>query len=837
MSLATSHPDHASALPGDERSRASASSPAALASDSFGDVSSALALLLQAPVAMAVWAGREHVFAVVNAQFCGLVGRSESALLGKTVRALFSDSEHSGSIEQALDRVWSTAQPVVLAFGAPPASPASPAQPGALAARLAGFELRLAPAFSASGELSGVSAVLARGEPAASARDENDREQRLALALEAGKMGTWEWLITENRVLWSPALERMHGIPVGSFAGTFEAYQSDIHPEDRERVLDSVRQLLAERGAHELEYRIVVPGGAIRWLHAHGRLLLDDAGAPLRLVGVCRDVTEEKDAEAARARVVAAEVASAEAERSRRTLASILESISDPFAVLDEELRVTFVNQAALALRGAERDSMLGKRPWELTPISQDGIFARAYRKVLEERTPLCVEDYLPGLDRWLEANIYPQQRGIAVYTRDITAKKRAEQLRERLSLHAALRADVSSALSSAHEPSAVLQLCCDALVRHLGVGLARVWTLDEGADSLELRASAGLDAQLDRMQRSVPVGQSEIGRIAVERKPHLSNDLRADPSVSVRDWAASEGLVAFAGYPLSVDERLLGVLAVLAPQPLTEDSWAALAAIADTLAQGMSRRRAERALEERVKDLARSNAELEQFAYVASHDLQEPLRMVASYNQLLARRYRGKLDADADEFIDFTVEGVTRMQRLIHDLLAYSRVGTRGRDFAAVDTAAALRVVLQGLTRAIEEAHAVIHVGPLPLVFGDDGQLMQLLQNLIGNAIKFRGDGRPVVNISAEEQEESWSFRVQDNGIGIDPAYFERIFVIFQRLHPRESYPGTGIGLALCKKIVERHAGKIWVESRPGGGSSFCFTLPKVPSGARRVS
>jgi PAS domain S-box-containing protein len=820
MSLATSYNDPATTHAGEGAARPRA----ALDALEFD----ALELLLQAPAAMAVWTGAEHVFAVVNAQFCGLVGRSESDLLGKTVRELSGAAERWTSLLAALDAVWNSAQPGLVADWAPPRANASPAR----------VELRLAPAFSASGALRGVSAlVLNAAEPSRTSSDVNDREQRLALALEAGKMGTWEWLISENRVIWSPAIERMHGLAIGSFPGTFEAYQSDIHPDDREQVFANVRRLLAERGAHELEYRIVLPDASVRWLHAHGRLLLDESGAPVRLVGVCRDVTEEKDAEAARARAVAAEAASAEAERSRRMLASILDSITDPFAVLDEELTVTFVNEAGLQLRGTERDKLLGKRPWELTPIAQDGTFARAYRTVLEQGAPLCVEDYFPQLDRWLEANIYPQQRGITVYTRDITAKKRAEQLRERLASHAALRADVSSALSSAHEPRLVLQLCCDALVRHLGIGLARVWTLEDGADSLELQASAGIDAQLGRTQRSVPVGQLEIGRIALERKPHLTNDVSADAGISIRDWAASEGLVAFAGYPLCVDARLLGVLAVLAPQPLPEDAWAALAAVADTLAQGVSRRRAEHTLEERLEELARSNAELEQFAYVASHDLQEPLRMVASYNQLLARRYRGKLGRDADEFIEFTVEGVTRMQRLIHDLLAYSRVGRRGREFADVDTAALLQVVLQGLSQAIEEAHAVITVGPLPRVHGDDGQLMQLFQNLLGNAIKFRGPDKPVVEITAHEREDGWSFCVQDNGIGIDPAYFERIFVIFQRLHPRESYPGTGIGLALCKKIVEGHAGRIWVESQPGVGSRFCFTLPRAHDAGRRAS
>jgi len=233
--------------------------------------------------------------------------------------------------------------------------------------------------------------------------------------------------------------------------------------------------------------------------------------------------------------------------------------------------------------------------------------------------------------------------------------------------------------------------------------------------------------------------------------------------------------------------------------------------------------------LEERRRaeqELARSNAELEQFAYVASHDLQEPLRMVASFSQLLARRYRGKIDTDADEFIGFAVDGATRMQRLLNDLLAYSRVGTRSKPFIAIDCNSVLSDALANLKPAIEESGAVVTHEPLPFIRGDEVQLTQLFQNLIGNAVKFHGQEPPQVHISAKRKDGDWVFTVQDNGIGIAPEQRERIFLIFQRLHHRSEYPGTGIGLALCHRIVERHGGRIWVESEVGKGSTFYFTL-----------
>ena len=232
------------------------------------------------------------------------------------------------------------------------------------------------------------------------------------------------------------------------------------------------------------------------------------------------------------------------------------------------------------------------------------------------------------------------------------------------------------------------------------------------------------------------------------------------------------------------------------------------------------------RQLLRQAKELARSNADLEQFAFVASHDLQEPLRMIASYTQLLGKRYRGRIDADADDFMKYIVDGALRMQHLINDLLAFSRVGTRGKEFEPTDLAAAMQQVFANLKAGIGESGALIHVDPLPTVWADATQMVLLLQNLVSNAIKFRRAASPAIEIAARRGDGEWQIVVADQGIGIEPIYAERIFVIFQRLHTATEYPGTGIGLAICKKIVERHGGRIWVTSEPGRGSSFTFTV-----------
>ena len=331
------------------------------------------------------------------------------------------------------------------------------------------------------------------------------------------------------------------------------------------------------------------------------------------------------------------------------------------------------------------------------------------------------------------------------------------------------------------------------------------------------------------------PVDRTSVnGRAVVDRRTLHIHDLAAaseDEFPTAKALQKRDGTRTILVVPLLHDDSALGTISVRRQRvrPFTTPEIALLETFADQAVVAMEHTRLFQELEDRTAALERSNAELEQFAYVASHDLQEPLRTVSSYVQLLAERYASRIDARADRYIGHSVSAVERMYTLINDLLAYSRVGTRGRDLVPTETTNVLDHVLEGLATTIRETAAEITWDPLPTVRADATQLGQLLQNLLGNALKYRGERPPRIHIGVQRQGGHWQFAVRDNGIGIDPEYAERIFLVFQRLHTQDEYSGTGIGLAICEKIVERHGGQLWVESQVGQGATFFFTLPTV--------
>lgn len=401
----------------------------------------------------------------------------------------------------------------------------------------------------------------------------------------------------------------------------------------------------------------------------------------------------------------------------------------------------------------------------------------------------------------------------------------------------------VAVAANEATSTEAALQFALDRICAHTGWPVGHVYFYAPGS-STELISSSlwhiedaeKFAALCNATQRTrVQTGMGLPGRVVQTGKPAWIRDVREDPSFRRQSLAADLDVRGAFGFPVVVQGQVAAVLEFFSHSVEEPDNelLSVMSNVGAQLGQVLERTRAQQEIARNAEDLARSNAELEQFAYVASHDLQEPLRMIGSYTQLLARRYKGKLDDDADEFIRYAVDGAQRMQTLILDLLSYARLSTKGQSPQQIDAASVCEAALAQLRQSIQDKNAVVTVDPLPKVLGYGTQLTQLFQNLISNALKYCNRQRPEIHVSATAAADHWVFSVRDNGIGIEPQYFERIFQMFKRLHTREQYSGTGIGLALCKKIVARHRGQIWVESQPGLGSNFHFTIPRAEGAA----
>jgi PAS domain S-box-containing protein len=537
----------------------------------------------------------------------------------------------------------------------------------------------------------------------------------------------------------------------------------------------------------------------------------------------------------------------------------LVDSAPEGIVVVDQSHLITRVNGEFVRLFGYAVEEVVGRNIDDVVSSPETKAEAEGYTADLSRGKAIVFEgvrsrkDGTPIFISGVGAPIRSQGQVLGYFAiyRDITRRKRAEEALHHRAAQAALINRVGQRVSRELEIGSLLQEIVDAVhetFRYHGVMLL---LLEPGSNRLRLEAIAGGYRDVFGKDLSLASGEGMIGNAALQGKSLMSNDVAADPFY-VRK--AAEVTRSELSVPIRSGSRLIGVLDiqddkssafdetdVSAMETLSAQIGSAIAnarlysRIQEELAE---RTRMEMILQSLTDDLVRSNKELEQFAYVASHDLQEPLRMVASYVQLLARRYRGKIDADADDFIHYAVDGATRMQNMINDLLAYSRVGTRGKPFVPADFESVLNRALLNLQVAIAETRAAVSHDPLPTLTGDETQLIQLFQNLIGNAVKFqdRTKGEPIVHIGAVRRDGEWLFSVRDNGIGIEPQYRERIFRIFERLHRDNEYAGTGIGLALCQRIVERHGGRIWVESEPGQGSTFLFTVPEQPPAERRV-
>ncbi len=492
-------------------------------------------------------------------------------------------------------------------------------------------------------------------------------------------------------------------------------------------------------------------------------------------------------------------------------------------------------------------------------PYNQDGaveLIGKAVRGELQLFEWLAKDKF--GRTFWVEVNLKGAAIGgsdrILAIVRDITERKRTEQ---RLAVQYTVTRILAEATSPGEATPRILQSICE----HVGWELGEVWLVDAASPALRLGGVWNVpfpDFGEFNAQSRTTVFERGIGlpgRVWAEGRPAWITDVVTDSDFPRAALTAAAGLHAGFAFPIRSEGEVIGVMDFFSRgvQPPDDDLLRMFDALGSQIGDFIKRKKAEESLVRYSGELERSNKELQMFASIASHDLQEPLRVVSGFAKLLERRYKGGLDKKADDFIRFIVDGTVRMQQLIRDLLDYSRVTTQGNPFKPADCDLVMQRALINLKAAVEESKAVITADPLPVVMADESQLVHLFQNLIGNAVKYRGEQeQPRVHISASRLDDpsvyavrrrehvpnslsgpsalkkGWLFLVRDNGIGIEPKHFDRIFEVFQRLHASEKYPGTGIGLAICKKIVERHGGGIWVTSEPGKGSTFHFTIPE---------
>ncbi len=573
----------------------------------------------------------------------------------------------------------------------------------------------------------------------------------------------------------NPALERLLGLPAASTLGKTVR---EVLPDMEQPWIETCGQVaLNGKPVHQERY--------LRQLERYFEIT---AFSPEkgRFAVVLNDVTERRRAEA-------------EHTAERNLLRTLIDNVPDSIYVKDTARRYLVNNKANLAILGlASENQTRGKTVFDFFPGEHAVLYDADDRAVLDSRAPL-IDHEEPYRDSGGRLRCYSTTKvplfgaggeviGLVGISRDITARKRADEalLESRRRMETLLSNLPGMAYRCNNDDHWTMEFVskgCKAIT---------------GLTPDELLAARFADL-IDPEDRTMVWEQ--VQQAIEQRRPfQLEYRLRTADGRSMWLWEQGTAVLSKDGEV----EALEGFIADIS-----------------------ERKRADEELQRRAKALSASNAELEQFAYAASHDLQEPLRMIASYAQLLDRRYRGKLDNDANEFIRFIVEGAARMQTLIRDLLAYSRASRTAPATERVDLADCARASLANLRAVLDENGAAVEVGPLPKIRGQGTQLVQLFQNLIGNALKYHADAPPRVRVWSERSGDDWLVTVQDNGIGIEPQYHAQIFDLFRRLHGRKEYSGTGIGLAICKKIVENHGGRIWVDSASGQGAAFHFTLP----------
>ena len=601
-----------------------------------------------------------------------------------------------------------------------------------------------------------------------------ESENRLSEAQRISRIGNWDWNIITNKLYLSDEVYRIYGCKPQEFGVTRNKFLSYVHPYDRDFVENSFKRALNEKTTN-IDYRIILADGEERVVHAQSEVIFNEENIPVRMRGTIQDITERK-----------------KAEEKIKDLANVVESSGDAIMTNSLDGIISSWNKGAEHIYGYSAEEILGKNVSILEPDNLKGEIKQFFEKIKRDK----------------KTQHYDTLR----------LKKNGTIINVSVTLSPVF--DESGGLAAI---SAIVRDITENIKAKEALRLSNIYNRSLIEASLDPLVTIGHDGKITDLNTSTELatGYSRDEMIGTDFANYFTEPEKAE---KVYQEVFKDGFVS--DYALEIRHRNGSIKPVLYNASVYNDESGKVIGIFAAARDITERRRAEEKLKLKLEELARSNAELEQFAYVSSHDLQEPLRMISSYLQLLQRRYQGKLDEKADKYIYFAVDGASRMQNLINDLLEFSRVTTKAGEPELIDSEFILNQVLSSLELYIKENKATVSHDSLPKVIADNTQLAQVFQNLIANGIKFHSEETPKIHISAERKAGEWVFSVQDNGIGIDPNYSEKIFEVFKRLHKKEEYPGTGIGLAICKKIIERHGGRIWVESEFGKGSTFYFTL-----------
>ncbi len=627
-----------------------------------------------------------------------------------------------------------------------------------------------------------------------------------------------------NQVVWvtNPSGEVVEDIPYfRKFTGlTYDevkgtGWTSALHPDDVAATLEVWQKAVKAKEPYETEYRLKRHDGIYRHFLAKGSPVFDPKGKILEWVGICTDITERKQSEI---------ILRVEKERIR----SIIDLVGDPIFVKDNNHRITLANRAFYEMFCLDEKSVIGRTLAEEVPENERQQFLEVDRKVLDTGIPdireeeLTVKDFTRTIiTRKASFTDDSGEKFMVGSIHDITPRKKIEE---------ALKEANENLEKKVKERTEELEKSKLLLEETGRLAIVGGWEIDLKTNNISWSETTcrihevepGFDPNLDNAinfyaPESIPIISKCVDN-AIKLGESFDEELELITAKKNRIWVRTVGKAYKENGEII---KIGGVFQDITAQKIIKDE---IRQHRDHLEEIVAERT--RDLDKAISDLTRSNQELEQFAYVASHDLQEPLRMVSSYTQLLERRYKDKLDQDATDFINYAVDGANRMQRLINDLLEFSRVTTKGKPLLKVDLSTVLGQAVANLHNKIQETGSMIVNDDLPFAYGDEGQLVRVFQNLLDNAMKFKGEESVRISVSAKAVDDKIQIAVSDNGIGIDKIYSERIFTIFQRLHTKAEYPGTGIGLAICKRTIERHGGKIWFESEPGKGTTFYFTL-----------